>query len=188
MKKIILSLSAIALVAVVAVSATTALFSDTETSTGNTISAGTLDLKIDDNDLAGTAVITVANVVPGGSEDVSGTITNAGSIDGSLTFAVTQTSNDDNGLTEPEQTGGDSTGGPGEGDLCATMQVKVDYNSVTVYGWNSLAGLSTPLSLGSLSAGADADYTLSYKIPDTVGNEIQGDSCGFGITATLTQI
>ncbi|TSC95403.1 MAG: hypothetical protein Athens101410_582 [Parcubacteria group bacterium Athens1014_10] len=47
MKKILLSLSIIALVAIVVVGATTAFFTDTETSTGNTFTAGTIDLKID---------------------------------------------------------------------------------------------------------------------------------------------
>lgn len=47
MKKIIISLSVIAAVAAVAVGATGAFFSDTETSTGNTFTAGSIDLKID---------------------------------------------------------------------------------------------------------------------------------------------
>ena len=49
MKKIILSLSVIAAVAAVVVGATTAFFSDTETSTGNTFTAGAIDLKIDNS-------------------------------------------------------------------------------------------------------------------------------------------
>jgi predicted ribosomally synthesized peptide with SipW-like signal peptide len=47
MKKIIFSLSIVAVVAAVAVGATTAFFSDTETSTGNTFTAGSIDLKVD---------------------------------------------------------------------------------------------------------------------------------------------
>ena len=46
MKKIILSLAVIAVVAVVAVGATRAYFSDTETSTGNTFTAGTIDIAV----------------------------------------------------------------------------------------------------------------------------------------------
>ena len=49
MKKIILSLSVIAVAAAVVVGATTAFFSDTETSTGNTFTAGAIDLKIDNS-------------------------------------------------------------------------------------------------------------------------------------------
>ncbi len=47
MKKIILSVSIIAVVAAVVFGVTTAFFSDTETSTGNTFTAGALDLKVD---------------------------------------------------------------------------------------------------------------------------------------------
>src|SRR3989344_4611652 len=47
MKKILLSLFSIGVVAIVAVFATQAFFNDTETSTGNVLVAGALDLKID---------------------------------------------------------------------------------------------------------------------------------------------
>jgi len=47
MKKILISLSIIGAVAAIAVGVTFALFNDTETSTGNIFTAGTLDLKVD---------------------------------------------------------------------------------------------------------------------------------------------
>lgn len=47
MKKILISVSIIGVVAVIAVGATVAYFGDTETSTGNTLTTGTIDLKID---------------------------------------------------------------------------------------------------------------------------------------------
>jgi len=47
MAKLILSLSVIAAAAVVVVGATTAFFNDTETSTGNVFTAGSIDLKVD---------------------------------------------------------------------------------------------------------------------------------------------
>ncbi len=49
MKKIIISLSIIGVVAAVIVGGTVAFFSDTETSTGNTFTAGSIDLKIDND-------------------------------------------------------------------------------------------------------------------------------------------
>jgi predicted ribosomally synthesized peptide with SipW-like signal peptide len=48
MKKILLSLAAIVFVGAAAAGATGAFFSDVETSTGNTFTAGALDLKVDD--------------------------------------------------------------------------------------------------------------------------------------------
>jgi predicted ribosomally synthesized peptide with SipW-like signal peptide len=47
MKKIIISVSIIAAAAAIVIGATTAYFSDTETSTGNTFTAGSIDLMID---------------------------------------------------------------------------------------------------------------------------------------------
>ncbi len=47
MKKILISVSIIAGVAAIVVGATTAFFSDTETSTGNTFTAGAIDLTVD---------------------------------------------------------------------------------------------------------------------------------------------
>jgi len=47
MKKIIISLSIMAMVAGIVIGATGAFFSDTETSTGNTFTAGTIDIAID---------------------------------------------------------------------------------------------------------------------------------------------
>ena len=46
-KKLILSLSIIGIVAAIVVGGTIAYFSDTETSTGNTFTAGAIDLTID---------------------------------------------------------------------------------------------------------------------------------------------
>ncbi|MFA4871592.1 MAG: TasA family protein [Patescibacteria group bacterium] len=50
MKRILISLSIIAVVATIAIGGTIAYFQDTETSSGNTFSAGILDLKIRDQD------------------------------------------------------------------------------------------------------------------------------------------
>ena len=47
MKKILLSVAVIGVVAAISIGATVAYFSDTETSTGNTFTAGALDLKVD---------------------------------------------------------------------------------------------------------------------------------------------
>ena len=46
-KKILMSFGVIAIVAAIAIGGTVAYFSDTETSTGNTFTAGSIDLKID---------------------------------------------------------------------------------------------------------------------------------------------
>src|SRR3990172_12943824 len=64
MKKIIISLSVIAAVAVVAVYATTSYFSDEETLTGNTFTAGELDLKVDNEQHYNNAVCVLDEQTP----------------------------------------------------------------------------------------------------------------------------
>lgn len=65
MVKIIKSLAIIAFVAAIAVGATSSYFSDTETSAGNTMKAGSLDLTLNDQN-GGTAgaVVTIADMKP----------------------------------------------------------------------------------------------------------------------------
>jgi len=69
MKKILVSLSIIGVVAAIAIGGTIAYFSDTETSVGNTLTAGVLDLKIrDQNEPYGdgvTATWMATDVKPG---------------------------------------------------------------------------------------------------------------------------
>lgn len=57
-KRILISLSVIGAVAAIAISGTVAYFSDTETSTGNVFTAGTLDLELGDSDEWGTESVT----------------------------------------------------------------------------------------------------------------------------------
>jgi predicted ribosomally synthesized peptide with SipW-like signal peptide len=64
MKKIILSFAAITLVAAVAIGATTAYFSDTETSEGNTFTAGSIDLTVNDDNGTIGALVTLPDMKP----------------------------------------------------------------------------------------------------------------------------
>ncbi len=69
MRKILISLTVIGIVSAIAIGRTVAYFSDTETSSGNTITAGVLDLKIRDQDEpyrdGVTATWTATDVKPG---------------------------------------------------------------------------------------------------------------------------
>jgi len=127
MKKIIVSLSVIGIVSVMAIGATVAYFGDTETSTGNTLTAGSIDLKIDFQcedshcdwtlrDVNGRVFFDECDIKPGDSEEVTlswhvydnnawGRISLADVIDY------------ENTCSNPESKAGDLTcGDPGEGD------------------------------------------------------------------------
>jgi len=65
MKKIILSVAMIAAVAAVAIGATTAYFSDVETSTGNTFTAGAIDLTVDNEQHYNNTICTLSQTHDG---------------------------------------------------------------------------------------------------------------------------
>ena len=113
-----------------------AFFSDTETSTGNILAAGAIDLGIDnhsyyngqlnpettwrvDFDLSDNPprqFFNFRDIKPGdwGEDTISLNVTNNESW---LCADVKLTSDDDNGLVDPEEDDGDNTPGPGEGEL-----------------------------------------------------------------------
>lgn len=147
MKKIIISLAMIAAVGAVVVGATTAYFSDTETSTGNTFTAGSIDLGIDNAsyyngkfsqntswalayDLDGGEYLffDFADLKPGdyGEDTISIHVNN----NDSWVCSATKVTDDlDNGCTEPENDADaeagncDENDANGSGDLADEIQI-----------------------------------------------------------------
>jgi predicted ribosomally synthesized peptide with SipW-like signal peptide len=137
MKRILLSLGLIAVVAVVSITATRAFFSDTETSTANVFTAGAIDLKIDNEsyatnpetgefewseatsweskDLDGELFFNFDDVKPGdmGEDTISLLVNNN---DAYACMNVTVTGTPENSQTEPEAKV-DETNGENEGEL-----------------------------------------------------------------------
>jgi len=100
-KKILFSLMAITLVIGLVGAGAFAYFSDTETSTGNSFTAGTLDLKVNGSDVF--VPYAVANLKPGESRGTDTySISNTGSLPGTLSFKVTNVTTNENGVIEPE--------------------------------------------------------------------------------------
>jgi len=144
MKRILLSLMMIGVVGSLGVGATSAIFSDDETSTGNTFTAGAVDLTVDNESYYNGALkadqtwlesnlddgqgpadgaylfFNFDDIKPGdyGSGAISLHVNNN---DSWACVDVTLTSNDDNGFTEPEEVDGDTTDGVGEGELAQAM-------------------------------------------------------------------
>lgn len=143
-KKILLSVVSIAAVGGLAFGATQAFFSDTETSEGNFLQAGSIDLKVDntcyyngnacvEGVFEGTNVrcdctwesedltnehffFNLSDLKPGDWEEdtISLKVINN---DSWLCEDITLTSNEDNGITEPEGEDGDADDSPGNGEL-----------------------------------------------------------------------
>jgi len=122
-KRILMSLSVIGVVAAIAIGGTVAYFSDTETSTGNTFTAGSIDLKVDNEswyngeyqmglswepkDLEDELFFDFEDLKPGdwGEDTISIVVENN---DSWLCAEVTLTSNNENDITEPEAEMGDT--------------------------------------------------------------------------------
>jgi len=144
MKKIILSLAIVAAVGAIVVGGTIAYFSDTETSTGNTFTAGAIDLKVDSEcsyngessdqcgtwgqggdglDITNEKFFDFADVKPGdsGENTISLHVVNN---DAYICGYITNLTNDDNGINEPESSV-DSTDGVGNGELQDNILVTI---------------------------------------------------------------
>jgi len=104
MKKILISLITVAVVAGLVGGGAFAYFNDTETSSGNTFTTATLDLKVDGQDDGATvAHVTLSNMEPC---DDSGyykwVLKNDGSIPGKLSVTFGPMTDNENGVVEPE--------------------------------------------------------------------------------------
>ena len=135
MKRIIYSSAVLLFVLGISAGATGAFFSDSEVSSGNTFAAGAIDLKIDNTsyynnifststswtltDLTIQKFFNFLDLKPGdrGEDTIS---LHVNTNDAYLCANVKLTSNDDNGLTEPEALV-DSTDGPGNGELASNV-------------------------------------------------------------------
>lgn len=186
-KRIILSMLIIGTVATVAGAETWAYFTDTVTSTGNTIKIGTLYLTSDPD----TSLLTIEGVSPGSSGTLYQTITNSGTLSGKLKI-------DFSTITETAATEVPSTI-TGTDTLLDSVRVNAklvkasdgtlvkqlagsDSNPVSI---TSCSGLS----VSNIAMDANTAYKLviDYEIPSGTDTGIQGKKLTFGVTYTLSQ-
>jgi len=202
MKKILgLAIAAILIITLVG-GGTWAYFSDTESSTNNSLTAGTLDLNVDGGDAAVTT-FSVSDVAPGDSGSGNTTLANVGSLSGELdasTSAITNTPGA--GGTEYEGGSGelganaqialyvdvDQSGTWSSGDIGLKSDnttynnpTALDYATVDSYGSKSWDAVET------IAASASDDFVILWQVPTGAGNDIQGDSASVNITFVLEQ-
>jgi spore coat-associated protein N len=188
-KKLAIALIAVAIVGVFSSGVIYAYFNDTETSTGNSFTAGTLDLTVNGQNPWAQTVFSATNLVPGSTGVSTMTLTNSGSIGGTLTGNIGSITNAPGLTPEPEPT-------PDAGELSANMQVTVwidtNHNGAidgteTALYTGTLSGATGTWALGTLAAGATTYVSISYSIGTDVGNVIMGDICTFSINYALNQ-
>lgn len=216
MKKVLISLAAIGIVAAIAVGATVAYFSDTETSTGNTFTAGTIDISVDgQNPWTATSTLSVVDMKPSQHEYTEYVIKNVGSNPANVFKKVSNFSEGDGIISEPECVagGGTWTGQCDDNyDPINNISSVVRYDmSVWVYdedpGVNPQAqpkwwqviytdGMGKTLKnldgvnvlLGMIPEGWYMKVQQSYHMDSEANNEYQGDSMSFDITLTAEQL
>ncbi len=190
-RKATIAFLALITVAVMSSGAMYAYFNDTETSSGNSFTAGTLDLTVNGQETWNSTEFTLSNLVPGSSGFKTMLLTNAGNTPGALTGKLTNINNGPGITTEPE-----ALLGTDQGELAANMMItvwvdgnsngQVDGTETTAYS-GSVAAATSNWNLGSLAGGATSKVSISYLVPTSVNNVIQGDICTFSIEFTLTQ-
>lgn len=214
MKRIIFSLMTLVAVLSVAGVGSMAYFSDTETSTGNSFTAGTLDLKIwepGSSWVEGDAIpplvspaywhsaigSIIDNLEPGDEGTITVPIRNDGSVDGIASLQFTNLTDYENGVNEPEciAEGGEWNGtcsiGGGEGELSEFLFVVIKYGGdqkASGYLDNLVAG--GVIELGALTADTQEDVVMVFSLDyheDNRDNIIQSDSVDFDITFGLIQ-
>lgn len=209
MKKIILSLAVIAVVAVVAVGATRAYFSDTETSTGNTFTAGTIDIAVNgQNPWEIQEPFVFTDMKPSQVEYSNFTINNVGTNPVNVWKKVDVGTTSGGAISEPECV---EQSGTWAGQACTgnnveksnidtaityDLSVKLKNLSQQVVWEQTLYNMDKTIHditgqgtfLGMIPEGWSMDVVESYHMLDATTNWAQGDVMPFGITLTGEQL
>jgi predicted ribosomally synthesized peptide with SipW-like signal peptide len=192
MKKILLSVGVIAIVAVGAIGATRAYFSDTVVISGNTFTAGNLNLKMDTNTAGNENYVWgdsfavpsgyFSNLYPGFSDEQIIDLKNVGSVDGYATIKFDTSDTD---------------------ELLGKLNIKVFYDGDRDGEFDDgLLTLNGPLSvydgntytLGPVVGESDdsvdgdqASIKIVWSVPTSAGNEIMNDNINITTTIGLEQ-
>ena len=187
--KILLSLMVVGIAALGVGMGTMAYFSDTETSNGNTFTAGTLDLTLGES---GGAPISLTNMAPGDTASGTITVTNDGSLAGWLGAKSSYVEADISGGADPN-VGPHNTAKmlvitaftADSFDMLAANKIPdVDGDSkITVYDMvnDPSAGPAPHASGNWYSYDEDMQpndvhvYSMTVKFDETAGNDYQGD-------------
>ena len=183
-KKIIISLSVIGAIAAIAIGGTMAYFSDTENSNGNTFTAGTLNLTVDDQNNPLPVKFALSNLKPTDSGNISYNIDNVGSIDGYLNLQNITVANTEG--TDPESE--TNTAEPGE--LGSHINVSVKIGATEIYN-GSLDGFASFVTKNNITLADGASTTVTidwvWNLLSASDNDAQGDVATVGIEFSLSQ-
>jgi hypothetical protein len=119
-------------------------------------------------------------------------LNNTGNVPGTLTLVAATTFDQGGAPNAPEAAAETALGGVK--GLDTGIVVWVTRNGTDILGasagYVAMSGLADALNLETdkaVTIGTSFVYVLNWKVPITVGNEIQGDTANLNITFTLTQ-
>lgn len=186
MKKILTSLGMIAFAGAIVASGTGAFFSDTETSTGNIFTAGSVTVDIKNishqdinvtDDLVGFTVSTTSNNISFAFSDLKpldhGKVIyelENGANEAFMCVKVEEKSNHENGRNSAEIAAGDTTSGAGNGELGQFLS----FNFGTATGTLADIGGSWQ-NLGIVGAGSTTSSTIEYGFGVFNGSTLELD-------------
>jgi len=179
-KKILASIFMVSMLAFAMGWGTYSYFSDTETSSGNTFSAGTLDLKVDGKDDPLGIFFSVSGVKPGDSGSKNIVLSNAGTLDGKAYIHFKNVEDKPGTTPESEPT-------PDNGELSQNLKIKVSNGTATVVEGFLYDIKCNSYLLGTIAGGRSLTVTIEWSISSDVGNVIMGDSVTFDIEFSLVQ-
>lgn len=211
MKRILLSLITISLVSTVAFAATKAYFNDTEKSIGNTFSAGTIDIGVDDENIW-TKNFQMEDMKPSQTDYVNFIVRNLGTNPVNVLKKLANVVTTDGEISEPECTenGGawdeiakkcDVTNYSPKNDIDTTikydLKVELFDSSDKMIWWQALYDgedetvamlKDKDMFLGMIPVGWYMKVTQSYHMDKDTGNWAQGDVMTFDINLTGEQL
>lgn len=200
MKSILISFMTMALVGALIGGGIYAYFSDTESSAGNTFTAGTLDLQVDGENPWTSTAVTISDMEPGlAATPVDITCENAGNLPGDLYMRITSVTDTGQTINEPEcvAEGGSwtSPSGPCNGntpvdDISTQITFSCQVDSSPIAGLDSVLLSALPgtwtLIKDDLSA-TSITLSIGGTLSSSATNEYQGDRSTFTIELYLAQ-
>lgn len=173
---------------------TMALLSDTESSSGNSIQAGTIDLTLNGGD-ADVQFVSQTGIAPGDSGQATVQVANAGSLTGYVDVEVIDLTNYENGLTGNENsvdgTGGDP--GQGNGELQDYLEIHAEFANGPVL-WSGFDTIANKFATGTvydldyqLSSATSDTFQIDWQLPAGTGDDAQGDEVQFTLRFSLDQ-
>lgn len=204
MKNILRSLVIIGAVVAVVIGGTVAYFSDKEESTNNKITAGTIDIAVDDeNSWDSNEQYELTNMMPGAHEEnIDFTISNVGNNPAVVWKKISIVSRSTGVQSEPEC---DAEDGTWDGSSTTCTAINAENNMIDKkINYSMVLGTQTLIDedwdvmmydirniwipLGEIGVGGSLDVKQTYSLDEGAGNKLQGDEVVFNIELYAEQL